>query len=183
MENRLPAETSGNLTRCIICTKMTGAINWHHTIPRSLGGTESLQIPVCGDCHTSLHSNALGVVAQISKPSKSNKSNATNKTYWSNPADQQRAKHWLQILVQALLLPPISVGDKKTLLPMIAVDSSTRQQLSLMQKDLQGVTNLEQLLLFCINYTLKNRGYKNGKEPQLNKGRSSKSINGRSHLW
>lgn len=180
MENRLPAETRGNLTRCIICTKMTGAINWHHTVPRSLGGTESLQIPVCGDCHTSLHSNALGVVAQINKPRKSN---APHKTYWANPADQQRAKHWLQILVQALLLPPISVGDKKTLLPMIAVDSSTRQQLSLMQKDLQGVTNLEQLLLFCINYTLKNRGYKNDKEPQLEEDRHGKNRNRRTHLW
>lgn len=157
---------------------MTNSIHWHHTIPRSLGGTDSLQIPLCGDCHTNLHSHASGVAALVRNNGKVN-----NKTYWPNPADEHRAKHWLQVLVQALLLPPIAVGDKKTLLPMISVDASTRQQIELLKKDLPGITNLEQLLLFCINYTLKNRGYKNDKDPQLDKKGHGQGNHRNTNVW
>lgn len=161
IENKLPVVTrSDGFEQCCICTKWFKNIHWHHTIPRACGGEDSLQIPIDGSCHTTLHAKADAIVARIGA-SKSD----PLPTYWSDPAAERRAEVWLKILVDALLRPPVSSNAKMTLLPMVHADPATRQGLELLKKDLTGITNMEQTVLFCINYTLRSKGYKkNGEE-------------------
>lgn len=184
MENKLPAREQAGMTQCCICHTWTGTIHWHHTIPRSLGGTDSLQIPIDADCHNNLHAKADAIVAMIRSGGK----RTVKSRFWAKQEAENRAEQWLQILIHSMLYPPVSAGEKMILLPSIKVDMSTRQQIQLLQKDLPGVTNLEQLLQFCINYTLHNKGYKNygdkEKHSDSNPGRITQENNRRkTNLW
>ncbi len=42
---------------CLLC-KMTSGIDFHHTIPRSYGGENSPQVPLCSGHHTLVHTLA-----------------------------------------------------------------------------------------------------------------------------
>jgi hypothetical protein len=184
IENKLPVVArSDGFEQCCICGNFFKNINWHHTIPRSCGGHESLQIPLDGSCHTTLHAKADAVVARIGA-----KKSGPLQKFWSDETAERRAEVWLKILVDALLRPPVSSNAKMTLLPMVHADPATRQGLELLKKDLAGITNMEQTLLFCINFTLSSKGYKkNGKELNYSEDRtknSGKSINRRkTNLW
>lgn len=157
-ENRLPPETRGDFTRCCICFEFTRAINWHHTVPQAVGGEDSLQIPLDADCHSTLHSKADAIVAYL----VGNRKDPVGR-YWDNEESEERAETWLRILVEALLEPPISSDDKKVRLGAPKVDMETRSELALLKQDLPGVTNLMQVLQYCIHFTLHNKGYKDGK--------------------
>lgn len=179
MENLLPARVEGQFTFCCICLKPTATPHWHHTIPRSLGGEDSLQIPLDADCHNTLHHKASSIVANI-KGGKKKKLGQ----FWPSTESERRAEQWLQILVQAMLFPPISANsEKQTLLPMIKVGPRVRQGLDLLKKDLPGITNIEQTLLYCVMYTLQSKGYNNNvnekKSPDTERPDRSKGNN----LW
>lgn len=174
-ENRLEAEVSGGMTRCCICEEYTRAIHWHHTVPRSLGGELSLQIPVDGDCHTALHAKGSAIVSAL----KGNRK-APIGQFWSDPVHESNADPWLSILVEAMLNPPIAPEDKMTLLPAISVDGETRNALELLKRDTPGITNIADTLRFCIEYTIRNKGLKN--EKGKNKRTARTSIR-RNDLW
>lgn len=174
--NRLPAEVSGEFTRCCICHKLTRAIHWHHTVPRALGGTDSLQIPLDGDCHTALHSKADAVVSMIRNPGKKHKLGQ----FWSSADDEQRAETWLRILVDSMLTPPVSEDNLPVLLPQKRVSKSVRFALDLLKRDLPGVTNLGQVLEYCIIFTLKSKGLY---DETLTQNRNKATDRLRSKLW
>jgi hypothetical protein len=174
--NRLPAEVSGEFTRCCICLQLTRAIHWHHTIPRSLGGEDGLQIPLDGDCHTALHSKADAVVSMIRNPGKKHKLGQ----YWSKSDDEQRAETWLRILVDSMLTPPVSGDNLPVLLPQRRVSKSIRFALDLLKRDLPGVTNLGQVLEYCIIFTLKSKGLYN---ETLEQDRNQATGRLRGKLW
>lgn len=177
-ENRLPPETKpGGFTRCCICFEFSKAINWHHTIPQSHGGVDSLQIPLDGNCHTTLHSKADAIVSYLVGNRKDPIGN-----YWDNEESERRADPWLKILVEALLEPPITADQKLIRLGSPKVDLETRAQLDLLKQDLPGVTNLMQVQLYCLHYTLQNKGYKDGKINQ-HSSTSERNSNRASHLW
>jgi hypothetical protein len=139
---------------CAICTIRTSAIHWHHTIPQSLGGINSLQIPLCGNCHTTLHSKADALVAfkRGGKPPK--------QRYWDKIEHEHSADFWLNVLVQSMLNPPKMQGEKLTLLPSIKVNDGRRKQLGLLKDSLkhQGITNMSQVLEYCVKFTLIQKG-------------------------
>ncbi|QYW03299.1 hypothetical protein pEaSNUABM14_00340 [Erwinia phage pEa_SNUABM_14] len=176
-ENRLPAETKGALTRCIICGQFSRAIHYHHTVPRSLGGEHSLQIPIDGNCHTTLHAKAEAVVARLA----GNRKQPIGQ-FWDDPDAEQRAEMWLTILVDAMLNPPVQPGQKEVLLPMIKVDLETRHALELLKRDTPGITNMGQVLRYCIETTLKVKGLKNGKSENPHSGHQS-TRKKRDDLW
>lgn len=176
-ENRLPAETSGELTRCIICGKFSRSIHYHHTVPRSLGGEDSLQIPIDGDCHTTLHAKAEAVVSKLA----GNRKKAIGQ-FWHDPEVEQRAEMWLSILVDAMINPPVQPGQKEVLLPMIKVDLETRMALELLKRDTPGITNMSQVLRYCIETTLKVKGLKNGDSKNAHTGYQS-TRKKRTELW
>lgn len=173
MENRFQAETVGDFTRCIICNQLTRAIHWHHTVPRALGGVDSLQIPIDGNCHTALHAKADATVALLA----GNRKDAVG-NFWSDGSDL-RAEPWLRILVDAMLNPPVSPEDKQVLLPSISVGRELRFALDLLKRDLPGVTNLGQVLLYCVNFTLNRKGYNHEKDGSFSHSGSHK----RNDLW
>ena len=170
MDNRLPAEMRGEFTRCCICGEYVRAIHWHHTIPRSLGGTDSLQVPLDGDCHTNLHAKAEAVVAALRK----HKPKSMGR-FWSDPDIEQRAETWLRILVDAMLFPPVDERDLHVLLPAISVDKQLRFELDVLKRDLPGITNLRQVLEYCIIYTLRAKGIRN--EPEVKREGTGKRRN------
>lgn len=171
----MPADVQGEMTRCCICHKLTRNIHWHHTTPRSLGGEESLQIPLDGDCHTTLHAKANAVISRLSGGRKKPVGD-----FWTDPETERRAEPWLKILIEAMLNPPVVPGQKEILLPMIKVDVDTRFALELLKRDTPGMTNMSQVLRFCIEYTLRNKGIKNENSEHRTNQKTGKK---RTDLW
>ena len=169
-ENKLPPEENGEFTRCCICFGWTRNIHWHHTVPQALGGKESLQIPIDGNCHTTLHAKSEAVVSYL----KGNRTEPPGR-FWDKWESEQRAEPYLQILVQAMLDPPVEDGDKKIKLGQLEVDLVTRELLTRLKLDLPGVTNITQTLHYCIQYTLQNQGYKH--ETDHNKSTGKRDSN------
>lgn len=139
--------------QCIICLTFTDAINYHHTIPRSRGGENSEQIPLCPTCHTALHANALAIKANIrsKKP--------FSKLFWRSSDEEYRARYYLEILVRALILP-IPEGYTREHLLNVSVDTKLFEQFKLLQLDL-GLTSQEKTLIYCIQQLLQIRGLTN----------------------
>lgn len=156
---RLPAEKKGDLTRCIICSRFSRAIHWHHTIPRSLGGENSLQIPLDGNCHTTLHSKSEAVCARL-RGTRTEPVGA----FWDDHTSESRAEPWLKILVEAMLDPPVSESDKRILLPSISVDLEVRHALEILKRDTPGITSIASTLRYCIGFTLKAKGLQHEQE-------------------
>lgn len=142
-------------TRCTICHGRT-AIDMHHTVPRSRGGEDSLQIPLCSVCHKSLHFHALALCARIrsGKP--------ITKVYWKSAEEQERAEPYLEILVKALL-SPIPEGVERKHLISCVVDTDAFEYLKLLQLDI-GANSQEATILYCLNLALEHRGLKHVKD-------------------
>lgn len=144
---------------CTICVEYFSLLHWHHTVPQALGGEDSLQIPLCSDCHNVLHANAEAVVAKIrsGKP--------IVRRFWKKPEDAERAKPYLGILVNAILDPPIDASEKGYKL-QVPVPGDMHGALKILKQDLQGVTSLQGAVLYCIAETLKSRGLINGEHEE-----------------
>lgn len=166
MDLKLQADTRGEMTRCVICRQFFASIHWHHTVPRSLGGDDELQIPLCGSCHTALHAKAEAICARIRGKGKK------LKQFWANVQDEDRADKWLRVLVSSILYPPVAADEKMVLLPSIKVDSQRRYAIEVIKRD-HGLTSLAQALLLCIDYTAAKQGITNNgsKNPNGNKKR------------
>lgn len=182
-QNRMPAQMDGKFTICCICFARTTAIHYHHTVPQALGGEDSLQIPICGDCHTTLHSKGDACVAFL----KGNRTEPVG-NFWHKQDDELRAEPYLQILVNAMLNPPVTTKDKMVKVQPPKVDMITRAALDLLKIDLPGVTNLTQTIDYCIQYTLQSKGYKNEefinkKKTNYSNATSTRHNQGSSDLW
>lgn len=133
--------------QCTICLIRTSAMHWHHTVPRSRGGEDSLQIPLCGDCHTVLHSHALAMASAIRRGKR-----IKNPTRWLKPEDEERAKPFLEVLVRSLLMP-IPEGFDRTHLVQTSVPTATYEALHALKLD-QGLGSLERTLVYCIERSI-----------------------------
>jgi len=166
--------TSGD---CTICTKYFSLLHWHHTIPQALGGVNSLQIPLCSDCHNVLHAHANAIVARIRslKPIKKN--------FWPRPGDLERAQKWLEILVQSILHPPVQQEDKEYKL-QTTVPANIHAGLMMLKSELPQLKSLDQAVLYCIAHTLKSRGLHNDnrRTERTSKG-ESESEKPATDLW
>ena len=136
---------------CTICHGQTGAIEWHHTVPQALGGVDSLQIPLCSDCHSTLHKKALAVYARITGSSKK-----AVARFWNDPNVERNAEQFVEIIVNAMLNPPDSTA--KTYKIVVEVDAHTHNGLKILKQDTPGVTNLPTAIRYCIKQTLINKG-------------------------
>lgn len=137
------------MAACTICLRESGALHSHHTIPRSCGGEDSLQIPLCGDCHTQLHAAALNIISRI------NTGKTRVKPFWSNPEDSARADPYLKILVEALIKE--KQNPNREFIINASVNKEVWQHLKLIQADL-NLSSIEKTLEFCIQFTANSRG-------------------------
>lgn len=177
-ENKLFAEERNGMIRCCICGTFTKAIHWHHTIPQSLGGKDSLQIPLDGNCHTALHAKASATVSRLNGKKKQPVGE-----YWENPEVEHNAEVWLGILVNSMLNPQIDPSQKTILLPSIIVDLETRHALELLKRDSPGITSMSQVLRFCIEYTLNRKGLKNNEQEKSSHNGSERTGKKHRSLW
>src|ERR1019366_10610744 len=88
--------------RCLICLVSDAVMHSHHTVPRSRGGDNSKQITLCAGCHNCLHANALAIIRRIKGGSKK-----PVKQFWKEAEQETRANPWLEILVRAMMSPPV----------------------------------------------------------------------------
>lgn len=142
------------MTCCTICLDGNAIMHWHHTIPRSRGGDASLQIPLCPDCHNTLHAYALAVVSRL-RSTKAKKKPL--RRFWKTTEQEERASPYLEILVKALMSPPI--GDRQHLLS-ISVPTQLFEEFKLLQLEL-GMSSQEATLVYCLEYMLQSKGLKN----------------------
>lgn len=146
-----PHYKSGN---CTICEKYCSLLHWHHTVPQSLGGKDSLQIPLCSNCHNILHANADALVAKI----KSGKE--IKRSFWECTKSAENAQRYVGIIVDAVLHASETQENKEYKL-QVSVPSDLHAQLRILKEDLSGVSNLSDTVLFCIHETLSRRGLLN----------------------
>lgn len=124
----------------------------HHTVPRSRGGENSRQIPLCATCHNALHFNALEIKSKITNPKRVKK----NKKFWESIEQEQRAAPFLQVLVESLVKPIPKNLEREHLLSL-SVTSSVFEQFKLLQLDL-GLSSQEKTLEHCILSMIETRG-------------------------
>lgn len=152
---------------CTICTKFFSVLHWHHTVPQSRGGRDSLQIPLCGNCHTVLHANGVAVQARLRG------SKTPVREFWPDEATRKRAAPYLEILVKALMLP-IAEGYTGQHPIQLTVDTETYELIKLLQSDL-GSSSIVKTIVHSIQYTLSERG--------LGNVAASRKAGQRSKLW
>jgi hypothetical protein len=135
---------------CTICEKYQSLLHWHHTIPQSLGGKNSLQIPLCAQCHNLLHAHALAIYARTKT------GRAIQKKYWATPAMEHNAGQWLKILVEAILSDEAVVGKQYVM--QFKASPALHTALQLFKSD-SNVSSLEKAMILAISDHLRNRGY------------------------
>ena len=133
---------------CCICQRRTFAIHHHHTVPRSCNGENSLQIPLCGQCHTTLHAQGSYVIAKLRRHV------VESKQFWNTFEEEVRAKPYLDILVTAIMT--YSGHDRQHVIT-IKVPSKIYALLKRLKLDL-NCSSLLDTVLSCIVYTAKSRG-------------------------
>lgn len=159
---------------CTICHGQTNAIEWHHTVPQALGGVDSLQIPLCSDCHSTLHKKALAVHSRITGKSKK----AVNR-FWNCPNVEKNADQFVEIIVTAMLNPPDSTT--KTYKMVVEVDANMHNGLKLLKQDTPAITNLQTAIRLCIKQTLQNKGLYYEQSPENSS--SNPGNKGKNSLW
>lgn len=138
---------------CTICEQFFSVLHWHHTVPQSRGGKDSLQIPLCSSCHNILHANAVSVVARVRGSKK------PVRGYWATPKQEHNAKPYLEILTKALLLP-IAPGYEAQHPIHLTADTSLYEMIKLLQADL-GASSIEKTVRHAIKHTISERGLGN----------------------
>lgn len=160
---------------CTICTRHFSALHWHHTVPQALGGKNSLQIPLCGSCHTQLHAQAEGVVARLRGSKKK------PRTYWANDLEERNAKPYTEILVNSIRNAPPSLAGKEWTVQS-RIPDAVHKALHLYKID-SGLRNLDQALLLCLAETLKKKGYLNGNDNTHKTSGKGDSKESAASLW
>lgn len=134
---------------CTICLQNFSVMHSHHTVPRSCGGENSLQIILCSNCHNVLHANGLAIAASIRSGKK------IRKEYWPNSEQRSRAEPYLQILVRALLAD--AQDKQREHLVSTQVPTEVFEMMKLLKLDI-GASSMEKTLEYCIRYTLHSKG-------------------------
>jgi hypothetical protein len=161
---------------CTICENHFQLLNWHHTVPQSLGGKDSLQIPLCAQCHDQLHAQADAIVASM-KGSK-----AAPRQFWRNPREENNAAPFLEILVNAIASAALSGVDNKNWKMMANIPDKLHKALKMLKDDTPGLRNLEQALLLCLGKALKDMGYYET-DKEITSGSKNKPKGTKPNLW
>jgi hypothetical protein len=142
---------------CTICTQHFQLLHWHHTIPQALGGKNSLQIPLCAQCHNQLHAYAEAIVAQRRTGRK------IRTSYWANETEELNAQPFVKLLVDSISAAVENSVEGKLWMLSSRIPDNVHKALHLFKID-SGLRNLDQALLLCLAETLKKKGYLNGND-------------------
>lgn len=166
-------EVEGN---CTICTQYFSLLHYHHTVPRALGGEDSLQIPLCAQCHNVLHAEAEAIVA------KKRTGKEISRTYWTSPLHADNARPFLEILVNAMLNADLAPIENKLWIIQARAPDALRRAMQLYKLD-SGLPSMEKALLLCLAETLKKKGYLNGNDKSQSHSGQEKPKKPAAPLW
>lgn len=159
---------------CTICTKWFPLLHWHHTVPQALGGKDSLQIPLCAQCHNLLHAHALALEAKHRTGRK------ITRRFWSNPTMENNAGDYVKIIVDAALAANVK---GKFYVMQFEATPALHLALQLYKMD-SKVSSLEKAIVLAISETLKNRGYLDNEHSKGNQRKGEAGIAGSlTDLW
>jgi hypothetical protein len=165
---------------CTICEKWFPLLHWHHTIPQSMGGKNSLQIPLCAQCHNLLHAHALAVVAKVKK-TRAGLDPKKQRQYWANQTMEHNAGPYLKILVEATLNDESVVGKQYVM--QFKAPPALHTALQLYKSD-SNVSSLEKAMVLAISEFLRDRGYLDNERSIRDQGTGNKgSARGKPNLW
>jgi hypothetical protein len=135
---------------CKICEQHFTLLHWHHTVPQALGGRDSVQIPLCSQCHNLLHANSEAVVAarRNGKP--------VTRIFWRSAREEANAQPWLEILVDAIQNAHVVKG--KHYVMQFEAPAQLHRALQLFKMD-SGVTSLDRAVILAISELLRAKGY------------------------
>lgn len=137
---------------CTICENHFTLLHWHHTVPQALGGKDSMQIPLCSQCHNLLHANSEAVVA-ARRGGKAN-----TRKFWRTVREEVNAQPWLEILVDAIENAATVTG--KHYVMQFEAPAHLHRALQLFKMD-SGVTSLDRAVILAISEILRAKGYLN----------------------
>lgn len=135
---------------CTICEKHFDLLHWHHTVPQALGGKNSLQIPLCAQCHNLLHANGEAIVASRRT------GNGIKRRFWKTSTEETNAAPYLEILVNAILKGRNVQGKMYTM--HFQATPALHRALQLFKMD-SGVSSLDAAALLLISDQLRTKGY------------------------
>lgn len=161
---------------CTICRQHFNLLHWHHTVPQALGGKDSLQIPLCSQCHNLLHAHAEAIVASHRNGRK------ISRVYWSTPEEENNARPYLDILVEAIISTSDTFDESKMWMLSSRIPDALHKALHLFKID-SGLKNLDQALLICLSETLKNKGYLNEHDSTLRRTGKTGTEKPKTTLW
>lgn len=160
---------------CTICTKWFSLLHWHHTIPQSLGGKDSLQIPLCAQCHNVLHAHGLALAV------RSKTGRAIRRQYWATPEMESNAAQYIKILVDAILSDEAVHGKQYVM--QFKASPALHTALHMFKMD-SNASSLEKAILLALGETLKTKGYLDDEHSKRNQRKSKDSSTGSvSQLW
>lgn len=160
---------------CLICEKYFSLLHWHHTIPQSMGGKDSLQIPLCAQCHNVLHAHALAMYA------KQKSGRAIRRKYWASPEMEINAAPYLKILVDAILSDEAVHGKQYVM--QFKASPALHTALQMFKMD-SNAKSLEKAILLALGETLKTRGYLDNEHSKRNQREGKDSSAGSlAKLW
>lgn len=149
---------------CTICEQYFTLLHWHHTVPQALGGKDSLQIPLCSQCHNLLHAHAEAIVAFRRTGRK------IVRSYWQTSTEESNAAPYLAILVGAITNAADVVG--KTYVMQFKATAALHNALQLFKMD-SGQGSLEKAILLSLSEFLRAKGYLADEHPEQHKQRNS----------
>lgn len=155
---------------CTICENYFTLLHWHHTVPQAVGGRDSLQIPLCSNCHNVLHAHANAILASIRN------GRSIKRKYWQNSTEEENAKPYVQIIVESVLAYEENTPSGKEWMFSARIPDKLYKALRLFKEDTSGLSSLEQALLACLAEALKNKGYyeTNNSLSEKSKGKTKK---------
>lgn len=160
---------------CTICEQHFTLLHWHHTVPQALGGKDSMQIPLCSQCHNLLHANSEAVVA-ARRGGKAN-----TRTFWKNTREESNAQPWLEILVEAI--ENAHTVEGKVYMMRFQATAQLHRALQLFKMD-SGVTSLDRAVILAISEILRAKGYLNDNSTEEHQRKSTgNSKTPKAPLW
>lgn len=137
---------------CTICENHFQLLHWHHTVPRALGGSNSLQIPLCAQCHNQLHAHADGIVASQTSSRK------VKRVFWDSQKQLDNALPYIGILVKSITSAKEHGVEDKMWAMQLKVPDNLHKSLIRLKQD-SPLNNMEEVVLMCLGKALKDLGY------------------------
>jgi hypothetical protein len=137
---------------CYICEEDTESINYHHTVPRCVGGEDSEQVPLSANCHDGVHRELNRMMSRYRKHLE------VGAPKWRpscSAGEYERACKVIQIGLRATI--EFEDSGSKVIKMTLELPSVIHAGLNQLKRQ-GGMSTLPETAIECIRYALKVKG-------------------------